>query len=376
MLTPRHLNRATLARQMLLEREDVSVTDAVGRVVALQAQEPAAPYVALWNRVSAFDPADLDDAFLDGSVVKATLMRITLHAVQRADYTAFHEAMVANLRASRLYDRRYRSTDLTVADADDLLPDLLSFLSEARTKDEIRAMLTERLGDRFDDRLWWAYRTFAPVMHVPAEHQDWSYGLPQRFTVAPLEPPRPAPDEALEHLVVRYLEGFGPAAPEDFAQFALQTRAVSRAAFASLGDRLVELEGPAGTTLFDLPDRALPDPDVPAPPRLMGMWESTLLAYADRSRVIPDEHRATVIRRNGDVLPTVWVDGHVAGIWRVTPDGVEVHPLEPISEEAWGALEAEASALAETILSRDPSIFGRYDHWWEKEPPRGRRLLA
>lgn len=374
-LTLRQLNRATLERQLLLDRREVLVTDALRRTVALQAQEPGAPYVALWSRIAGFDPADLDAAFRDGSVVKATLMRITLHAVLRDDYTRFHAAMVPNLRASRLNDRRYRDTDLTIADADELLPHLLEFVQEPRTKDEIQEMLIGHLGDRFDDRLWWAYRTFAPVVHVPADSHDWSFSLPQRFGTAPDHPPRPGTEEALQHLVLRYLEGFGPASPEDFAQFALQHRAVARSAFEALGDRLVALEGPNGATLFDLPDRTVPDGDSPAPPRLLGMWDSTLLAYSDRSRVISDEVRSEVIRRNGDVLPTVWVDGFAVGTWRATEGGIEVLPLAPIPDGAWVHLHEEAASLADAILARDGRIFSRYDHWWEKLPKQGRRVL-
>lgn len=358
---------------MLLEREDVSVVDAVGRLVGLQAQEPAAPYLALWNRIAGFDPADLDAAFADGSVVKASLMRLTLHAVRREDYTTFHEAMVANLRASRLNDKRFTSTALTREDADRLLPFVLEFAREPRSKDQIEEMLAEHVDP--EPRLWWAYRTFAPLVHVPGD-AVWSFGSKQRFATAPTVPARDGREASLQQLVVRYLEAFGPASPVDFAQFTMQSRADSRAAFAALGDALVTYEIPDGEPLFDVPDLPLPDPDTPAPVRLAGMWESTLLAYADRSRVIPDQHRATVIQRNGDLLPTVWVDGYVAGIWRVTSDGVEVHLLEPIPEVAWSALEKEAWMLAGTILSRDPTLFSRYDHWWEKEPAYGRRVLS
>src|SRR5687768_12654111 len=100
-LTARQLNRATLARQVLLEREPLDIVEAVHRAVALQAQEPASPYLALWNRVARFNPADLDRAFSVHAVVKATLMRVTLHAVDGADYPAFHEAMQPTLRAAR-----------------------------------------------------------------------------------------------------------------------------------------------------------------------------------------------------------------------------------------------------------------------------------
>jgi hypothetical protein len=164
-LTARRLNLATLARQLLLGREPLEVAEAVRRVVALQAQEAASPYLALWNRLAPFDPADLDAAFAGHAVIKATLMRITLHAVTAADYPPFRGAMVESLRAARLHDRRYTQTGLSAADADALIPHLLEFTAERRTNPECEALLSARLGAA-QPRAWWALRTFAPVVHA------------------------------------------------------------------------------------------------------------------------------------------------------------------------------------------------------------------
>ena len=140
VLTTAQLNRATLARQLLLRREPIPVPEAVHRVVALQAQEPAGPYVALWNRVAGFDPADLDAAFDSRAIVKATLMRVTLHAVEAGDHPAFHDAMQVTLRAARLNDRRFRRTGLTPDDADALVPDLLAFAARPRVRGRARGL--------------------------------------------------------------------------------------------------------------------------------------------------------------------------------------------------------------------------------------------
>src|SRR5690606_10808709 len=131
----------------------------------------------------------------------------------------------------------------------------------------------------------------------------WSFG-PQISYVAPTVRPRLAdPDianESLKTLARRYLEGFGPASVADVAQFALVQRARAREALRALGDELELLEGPDGEELFDIPGAPRPDEDTPAPPRLLGMWDNVLLAYFDRSRVIPPEIRKLVIRNNGD----------------------------------------------------------------------------
>lgn len=374
ILTPLQLNRATLARQMLLERESIDVVDGVRRAVALQAQEPASPYVALWNRIADFDPADLDNAFAVREIVKATLVRITFHAVVAEDYTTFHEAMVRNLRGSRLYDRRYTSTGLTVEDADSVLPKLVEFASEARSKADIENMLATLFEEPPDGRLWWALRTFAPLTHSPVGG-PWSFGRPQMFVAAPANPDRDGPESSLRRFITRYLEGFGPASVEDFSLFALQQRSVTRPAFAAMADQLVRFDGPNGATLFDLPDAPLPDEGIPAPPRL-GMWDNVLFAYVDRSRIIPEKYRKVVIRRNGDTLPTLLVDGYVAGVWRPIDGGIEASAFHPLNDEAWKGLEIEARRLVAMLADREPNVYSRYGRWWSQLPEAEVRVLA
>ena len=146
-LSARQLNRATLGRQLLLQREPLDVIDAVHRIVALQAQEPASPYIALWNRVTDFDPTDLDRAFASHDVVKASLLRITLHAVTAGDYPAFHEAMQRSLRAARLDDARFTREGVTVDDVEALVPDLLAFAVDPRSNQDVERWLAERFRD-------------------------------------------------------------------------------------------------------------------------------------------------------------------------------------------------------------------------------------
>ena len=372
-LTARRLNRATLARQLLLGRERLDVAEAVRRVVALQAQEAASPYLALWNRLDRFDPAGLDAAFADRAVVKATLMRITLHAVHAEDYPAFHAAMVSSLRASRLHDRRYTSTGLSIADADAVLPEVLEFAAQPRTKAEVEELLEARMGEP-RPRMWWALRTFAPLLHHPTGG-PWSFGPRSSFVAAPVRLPAERREESLRWLVRRYLEGFGPASVQDVAQFSLLTRPVVRDALQAMAGDLEQLEGPDGAALFDVPGAPLPAEDTPAPPRLLPMWDSTLLAYADRSRVIPPDYRRLVARNNGDVLPTLLVDGSVAGVWRPVETGIEATAFHRLPDEAWSGLAAEANALVRFLAGRDPAVYRRYAHWWPRLPSGDVRVL-
>ena len=175
-------------------------------------------------------------------------------------------------------------------------------------------------------------------------------------------------EESVRHLVRRYLEGFGPASVDDIAQFSTILKPPIKAALTELAGELVVHAGPRAEVLFDLPGRELPDEDVPAPPRLLPMWDSTLLAYADRARVIPGGHRKLVMRNNGDVLPALLVDGFVAGVWRVLDGAIEASAFEPLSAEAWTGVEAEAGELLAFLRLRDPAIYRRYAHWWDDLP--------
>ncbi|QNE73436.1 winged helix DNA-binding domain-containing protein [Streptomyces finlayi] len=375
-ITARELNRATLSRQLLLERADLDVVDAVRRVVAVQAQHAPSPYVALWNRVAGFEAADLDAGFTGRTVVKATLMRITLHAVHADDYQAFREAMQPTLYGSRL-GFRFAASGLTPVDGEELVPELLDFTDRPRTAAEIKAWLDVRLGADKQPGAWWGLRGYAPLHHAPTGG-PWSFTSRSSFVSArtgPVPRGRDTVTRALQGLVLRYLEGFGPASVADVAQFAMVRRVPIRQALDALGDCVERLEGPEGALLYDIPGAPRPSADTPAPPRFMAMWDSTLLAYADRSRVIPPEYRRVVIRNNGDVLPTLLVDGYVAGVWRPADGGIEATAFHDLPPRTWDALAAEARSLAAVLADRDPRVYSRYNHWWAKLPDAETRVL-
>ncbi|MFH8710577.1 winged helix DNA-binding domain-containing protein [Streptomyces zaomyceticus] len=371
-ITARGLNRSTLARQLLLDRVTIGVEDAVRRVVALQAQQPGSPYVALWNRVVDFDPAGLDKAVESYALVRSTLMRLTLHLVHAEDYRAFREGMEPTLRGSRLHDPRYKAAGFTADDADALLPELLEYAGEARTGALMRERLEAARGGPVEAVVWRMMRQYAPLWHAPTG-PPWSFGAAQSFVTASAPLPVLGDPEAatagLAVLIRRYLEGFGPASVPDMAQFTMAPRGKVREAVRLVEGELERLEGPDGVVLYDVPGAPLPDEDVPAPPRLMAMWDSVLLSYADRSRVIPAAYRRHVIRVNGDTLPTLLVDGYVAGVWRLVEGGVEVSAFHPLPARVWEELAGEAGALGGFLAARDPRVYSRYDHWWVKGLP-------
>ncbi len=371
--TARALNRATLERQGLLARQPLDVVEAVRRIGALQAQEPASPYIALWARIRGFDPAALDDAFASQAIVKAQLMRITLHAVASADYPIFHEAMQSTLRAARLHDRRFRSEGVSIDETEALVPGLLAFTATPRTNAEVESWITERFGEP-KPRIWWALRQYGPFVHATTG-RPWSFGPRPAYVGAHVQERPGAEAASVRHLVLRYLAGFGPATLQDIAAFSTIYRPPIRQALDELGDTLERHEGPDGARLYDVPDGPRPSEDSPAPARLLPMWDLTMLAYVDRGRIIPPAYRASITRSNGDVLPTLLVDGWVVGVWRPVEGGIEATAFHPLPDDAWEALASEARALTALLAPRDALVYRRYGHWWSRLPAVEVRIL-
>ncbi|MBA2300981.1 MAG: winged helix DNA-binding domain-containing protein [Chloroflexi bacterium] len=372
-LTTRQLNRATLARQLLLDRAHLGVLTAMERIGGLQAQEPASPYIGLWTRLTRFAASDLDRAFAERSVVKGTLMRATLHAVSASDYLDLWPAVRPMVQAIRRQDRAQAPDAAALAP---LSAAAEAFATEPRGLSEFRAYFGDREGMDADEVVWRLRRAVA-FIHAP-DAVPWSFGRRPRIVHAPAWlGGQDWPDEAIaiERLSRRYLGAFGPATAADIAQWsglAIGRLRPGIAAIDETGD-LRRFSDDRGRELLDLDGAPLPDDDTPAPPRLLGMWDSTLLAFADRTRLISDEDRRVVIARNGDTLPTFTVGGVVAGLWWAEPDGsgsrIVIEPVrQPFDVADARALELESERLAELIGPLEPAVYKRYQRW---RPGRG-----
>jgi uncharacterized protein YcaQ len=312
-LSLRALNRATLARQLLLERERVDVPAAVERLGALQAQRPRAPYVALAARLDGFRREDLTRALHDRSVVRATLMRETLHLVTAADYPYDAAAMAPYFRTLRA---RHLPEGVTMDRVAELARHAAEALAEPLEATALRPALAKLEREMGDDRVWRRVRTNAPILHVPGD-EPHAFGPRNRFVAAAAWLGVVEADQAdgLRRLVRRYLGAFGPATRADVAAFTGLAVASIAPALAALEPDLERLSDERGRELHDLRGAPRPPEDTPAPLRLLGEWDSVLLAHADRTRMLDDGTRRRVIRKNGDVLPTILVDGVVAGTW-------------------------------------------------------------
>jgi hypothetical protein len=336
VLGERELNRATLARQLLLARERLPVGRAVERLCALQAQYSPSPYIALWSRLEGFRRDDLTRALERGQVVKATLFRLTLHLFSGRDYLAFAGLWVPAQRS-----QFGPAVDPAAVDALARRAARLARSGEV-TYEQLHELARPVLGDRL-----WRVRALAPLVHVPPSG-TWRYHGRARLTHAERRLGRRAgtPAAGAELLVRRYLGAFGPASRDDLLRFAaLRVRDV-RPGLDALEGRLRRFRDGRGRLLLDLDRAPRPPAGTPAPVRFLPKWDALLLSHEDRTRVLPDEYRATVIRKNGDVLPTFLVDGRVAGTWREENGRVVAEPFEPLPAAVRRELEEEAGRLA------------------------------
>jgi Winged helix DNA-binding domain len=378
-LSARDLNRATLARQGLLEPLVSSPAEAVHQVGSLQAQHPEWPPVALAARSAGARTADLAGALDRRAVVRSSLMRITIHVVAAADLwpmftvvqplrlnqwrlllkadpldsplgrrmLAAHEVAIAALR-----EGPRSSLELDRLMAAEVGPDAIATSRPAWQRPESQIVVRAA---------WRHFAALVPLVHVPFDGEG--YGR-SRYALATewLDSERPdlGEAEARVHVARRYLAAFGPASVEDLAAYVGRGKGGLgpwRDAMAALGDELVELRDERGRTLFDLGDAPRPGGATEAPPRLLARWDSLLLSHATRhrDRIIADERRSNVFSKNADVLPTFVIDGFVAGTWQLDLLGdaaaIELRPFGNLPVGVRDALAAEADRTLALLAS-------------------------
>src|SRR5215212_6048464 len=345
LLTRRRLNRATLARQMLLQRERGSAVAMVERLCGMQAQEPRPPFPGLWTRLHEFRREDLHQALHDRTVVRGTLMRGTLHLMSAADYVA-HRMTLQPMLTRSLALLGTRASGLQ---AEEVLPVARALLSERpRTFGELRVALVETFPGINDRALGFTVRMSLPLVMMPTEDR-WGFPADARFGLAECWLRRPVTHEVnLEALVLRYLAAFGPATAADVQQWSGLQKI--KPVLESLRSRLALFHDERGRTLFDLPDAPRPLEEIPAPPRFLPEFDNLVLSHADRTRVLTDEHRQFVLgAKNGRIPATFLVDGWVAGTWRVERKRevatLAMTPFAPLSKSAALALAEEGDAL-------------------------------
>lgn len=334
-LSQRELNRAVLARQLLLGRARVGLPQALERVAGIQAQYAPAMYVGLWTRLEGFERALLDAALEGHAVVQGTLMRATIHLVSPADFWPFALAVRRTRREQWLRTRRETTAPQMAGAARRLRGRLTDGPLRAREVDALVGR-PHSLGVGL-----WLELLREPPSGTWARRRADLYALAEQHVPAG----RVTPSQAVEHLVRSYLRGFGPASRRDITSF---TGLAPGALAPTLGRmELRRFAGPDGQDLLDVTDGLLPDPRTEAPVRFLPVWDATLLVHARRTGILPEEFRSRIFTSaNPHSLNTFLVDGSVAGSWMHRDGRIVLDPWTALDRATRRTLDEEAERLA------------------------------
>jgi len=344
-LSRRALNRATLARQWLLQRAQVGAIEAVEHLIGLQAQAPFAPYYGLWSRLEDFQAATLGQALIDGRMARAVVMRGTLHLVSARDCESLRAltqpVMDRDLRQN--VEHRHALAGLDHARLRTVASALLT--QGPLTPKELGLKLHEAWPDIPPASLAHAARGLLCLVQMPPRGVWGQSGATRLALAGNVLKTRSARPQTLADLARRFLAAFGPASVRDFQTWSGLPRL--QVTIDSLVPDLRCFESEAGEPLFDLPDAPRPGEDVSAPVRLVAPFDNLLLAYADRHRVMDDETRKRLFAAKNGLIPgALLIDGFVAGAWDLKAKTLSVTPYAKTPS----AIEADIAAEARRLL--------------------------
>jgi hypothetical protein len=341
VLSTRELNRALLARQLLLERSKLPLTRALERVAGLQTQYAPSGYVGLWSRLHDFRRESLTKALEQRRAVQGTLMRVTIHLVSARDYPIFAEGIRKGRRDWWLRVQRKQVEGLDMG--------MVARRLRRRLADGPRRqaeLIDDLQAEGVPPIAWSGAGLWVDLVRVPPSG-TWERRRADIYALADewLGPSEASEAEGLEHLVRRYLGGFGPAPLNDVASWA----GLSVSTFRPVAERLRlrRLRDEEGRELLDLPGAPLPDPNTRAPVRFLPTWDATLLVHARRTQILPERYRPLVFAtKTPHSVGTFLVDGAVAGTWRYENGHVRLQPFAPVPPSVRPDLEREAERLA------------------------------
>ena len=345
VLSVRALNRATLARQMLLRREKMTPLAAIERLVAMQAQVPKPPFIGLWTRLAKFERDDLLELLNSKKAVRATAIRATIHLMTAKDFIELRGAMQPGLdRGTSVLGGRDKGLD-----KGSLEKIARDFFGKGRaTFDDLRKHLEQKSPKGDIRAMAYSIRLFVPLVQVPTD-ATWGFPGSAEFALADewlgkkISTKHAPPDE----LIRRYLAAFGPATPGDF-QVWCYTKTM-REEFERMRPELVTFQDERKRELFDLPDAPRPDEDTPAPIRFLPDYDNLVLSHDDRTRILADEHRSRILTPNLQVRGSFLVDGFVAGSWSTKRQKktatLVLEPFGKLAKKVVTELEEEGEAL-------------------------------
>ena len=336
VLTQRDLNRALLARQLLLERVRLPIPRALERMGGIQNQYAPNGYIRLHSCLDGFRRDDLTRALEQRRVVQASLMRATIHLVSKRDYWPL---AVAVRQAQRDWWLRVHKPPPEVSDLEKAAREMRALLADGPRKHQELAKIA--------GRGWWMTGPWLELVRVPPSG-TWEQRRAHLYQTAEswVGPENVSPDDALDHLVRRYLGAFGPAPAADIADWA---KVNARDLAPTLERvRLRRFRDEQGNELLDVPRAPLPDPETPAPVRFLPTWDAILLVHARRTGVLPEEYRPLIFNtKTPHSVGTFLVDGSVAGTWRHERGRVQTTPFARLDPAARREVAEEASRLRE-----------------------------
>jgi len=356
-LSRRALNRATLARQMLLRREKVKPATAIERLAGMQAQLARPPFIGLWSRIEGFRRDSLTRAIERREVVRATMMRGTLHLMSRGDFIRCRPVLQPTLSQAMGGVFRDKADGLNVAT---LVAAARDYFDEApRTFDALRGHLRARFPKLDERAMGYFVRMHLPLVQIPASGTTWAYPAAADFAVAESWlGEKIGADERPHALALRYLAAFGPATFRDFQTWS--GVAAAPGIVEELRPKLRTFRDERGRELLDLPKAPRPDESEEAPVRFLPEFDSLLLAFSDRTRVIADEHRPLIYTKNLLVPATFLVDGFTAGTWKIDRKKklarLAVKPFGTLTRRARAALVQEGEALLRFVEEDAPAV--------------------
>lgn len=352
VLSDRALNRALLARQSLLERSDTPVVDLIDRLVGMQGQAPLAPYVGLWSRLTGFAPADLAAPLEGRELVRATLMRGTVHLVTAED--ALRLRPLTEPAIARGFRGGF-SGRLTAEQEAEVVGLGEELLAEApHTRSELRARFGERWPDRDADAMAYAVSYLLPTVQ-PTPRGVWGQKGRAELTLLTTWLGRSLEEHpSIDDIVMRYLGAFGPASVADAQTWSGLTG--MREVFDRLEPRLRRFESEHGQPLYDLPDAPRPDPDTPAPARFLPEYDNALFSHYDRRRIVDPGRRIPLPPGIGAQMGTFLVDGRFAGTWRLERDVLRATPLAALTSSAATELTREGQSLLALVGPPDGTV--------------------
>jgi hypothetical protein len=344
-LTLRQLNRATLARQLLLARDGGGARDAVERLVGLQAQVARPPFIGLWTRLERCERAELNRLLTGKQLVRVTAMRATLHLMSARDFLRLRATLQPALTAAMKSALGARADRMDLDEA--LAIARAAFGERPQTFDDLRKRFEADHAKDHARAMAYAVRTHLPLVQLPAD-APWGFPSSADYAVAESWLKKPLAQEIdTGELLRRYLAAFGPATIADARTWS-GLRGLAEP-FAALRPRLRVFRDERGRELFDLPDAPRPPEDTPAPVRFLPDFDNLVLSHDDRARVIEREHRARIVIKNLIVRATFLVDGVVAGAWSIARAKniakLELEPFVPLAKRVKAELTDEGERL-------------------------------